>query len=242
MAELPVDQGAAPSLETLGGDGDGRFDPVRWRFIEALARRSQLHQGEARRIIDGKLAEALAAYRQGYEQAKNDAKVTVARISEQSPDAANELQRLLSDADFGAVKRFTAGLEKRHSPLAELTRYLAQLSPEDADGQRAEAPGVRGELKAIRNFRKTWSKLSVDKQVAQAIEQAPDNAGPLNSHMLVLRSLALMRDISPDYLSRFMSYVDTLLWLDQAEIKDKPAAKKALAAKSTTSAGRSLSR
>ena len=38
--------------------------------------------------------------------------------------------------------------------------------------------------------------------------------------MLVLRSLALMRDISPDYLNRFMSYADTLLCLDQGE-KDK---------------------
>jgi hypothetical protein len=35
--------------------------------------------------------------------------------------------------------------------------------------------------------------------------------------MLVLRSLALMRDISPDYLNRFMSYADTLLCLDQCE-------------------------
>lgn len=241
MAELPVDHGAAPSLETLVGDGEGRFDPVRWRFIEALARRGQQHQGEARRIIDSRLAEALTAYRQRFEQARNEARQSVARISEQSPDAADELQRIFAEADFGAVKRFVAGLEKRHSPLAELTRHLAQLSPESADDHLAQAPGARGELKAIRNFRKTWSKLAVDKQLAQAIEQAPDNAGPLNSHMLVLRSLALMRDISPDYLSRFMSYVDTLLWLDQAEI-NKPAAKKALAAKSTASAGRGLSR
>ena len=242
MAELPVDQGAAPSLEALRGDGADRFDPVRWRFIEALARRSQQHQGEARRIINGKLAETLTNYRQRFEQAQNEARDTVARISEQFPEAGGELQRLFAEADFGALNRFVAGLEKRHSPLAELTRHLAQLSPQEGDGGATQAPGARGELKAIRNFRKTWSKLAVDKQLAQAIEQAPDNAGPLNSHMLVLRSLALMRDISPDYLSRFMSYVDTLLWLDQAEIKDKPAAKKALAAKSPTSAGRSLSR
>jgi len=241
MAELPLDQGAAPSLETLRGDGADRFDPVRWRFIEALARRSQLHQGEARRIIDGKLAEALATYSQRFEQALNEARESVARISEQSPDAADELQQLFAEADFGALNRFVAGLEKRHSPLAELTRHLAQLSAQDGEGGPAQAPGARGELKAIRNFRKTWSKLAVDKQLAQAIEQAPDNAGPLNSHMLVLRSLALMRDISPDYLSRFMSYVDTLLWLDQAEI-NKPAAKKASVANSTASAGRGLSR
>jgi hypothetical protein len=75
-------------------------------------------------------------------------------------------------------------------------------------------------------FRNTWSKLSVDRHVTQAIEQAPENAGPLNSHRLVLRSLALMRDISPDYLNRFVSYVDTLLWLDQADGKHRPMVKR----------------
>jgi hypothetical protein len=34
--------------------------------------------------------------------------------------------------------------------------------------------------------------------------------------MLVLRSLGLMRDISPDYLNRFMAHVDTLLYLEEA--------------------------
>jgi hypothetical protein len=43
--------------------------------------------------------------------------------------------------------------------------------------------------------------------------------------MLVLRSLALMRDISPDYLSRFISYADALLCLDQGE-KEKIASPK----------------
>ena len=61
---------------------------------------------------------------------------------------------------------------------------------------------------------KQLGKISVQKQVTQAIAQAPQNAGPINSHMLVLRSLGLMRDLSPDYLNRFMGYVDTLLFLD----------------------------
>ncbi len=40
-----------------------------------------------------------------------------------------------------------------------------------------------------------------------------------------LRSLGLMRDISPDYLNRFMVHVDTLLCLDEAD-KNKPVVKK----------------
>ena len=230
MAELPLAQDAAAGLAMLAGEA--RFDPVRWHYLAALARRSQQHHGEVRRLLDGKLAAALAGYRQRFEQAQSEARLTVERLSERYPDAAGELQQLLAAGDFGALKRFAATLENRHSPLADLSHYLAQHSPPAAsDGGALQTPGAPGELKAIRQFRKTWSALAVDKQLAQAIEQAPDNAGPLNSQRLVLRSLALMREISPDYLRRFMSYADALLWLDQAGIKDKPAAKKGAPAK-----------
>ncbi len=47
----------------------------------------------------------------------------------------------------------------------------------------------------------------------------------LNSHLLALQSLKLMRDLSPGYLKRFVSYVDALLWLDQADNAGKPVAK-----------------
>ena len=85
--------------------------------------------------------------------------------------------------------------------------------------------GLRRELKTTRYFRNTWSKLSVEKQVTQALEQAPKNAGPINAHMLMLRSLALMREISPDYLNRFTSYADTLVCLDQG-VKEKQVSAK----------------
>jgi hypothetical protein len=95
-----------------------------------------------------------------------------------------------------------------------------------SDGGLAEDIAPRAELKTMRYFRNNWSKLSVHRHVKQAIEQVPDHAGPLNSHLLMLRSLALMRDISPDYLNRFVSYIDTLLWLDQADRTSRPTAKR----------------
>jgi hypothetical protein len=49
--------------------------------------------------------------------------------------------------------------------------------------------------------------------------------------MLVLRSLALMREIAPDYLNRFMSYADTLLCLDQGEEAKAASPKKRPAAR-----------
>jgi hypothetical protein len=100
------------------------------------------------------------------------------------------------------------------SPLSALLRDMAAPSAE-----RPMSPGGHGRIDnpRVAQFRQQLGKINVQKQVTQAIAQAPQNAGPINSHMLVLRSLGLMRDLSPDYLNRFMGYVDTLFFLDSAE-------------------------
>ena len=193
----------AAEIASLRDNGADRMHPVRFHFIASLSARAMRQQGTVKRLLDDKLAAALTAYRARFEQAQDDASKAITCLEKN---------------------------ETRPS-LTELTRYLAQLSPESIDSGPEGAPGGRSELKTIRHFRNTWAKLSVDKQLAQAIEQAPENAGPINSHRLVLRSLALMRDISPDYLNRFMSYADTLLWLEQADSKNKPPVKKPTAAK-----------
>ena len=204
------------ALRTAGAD---RFDPVRLHYIEVLAKRAAAHRGGVKRMLDAKLALALAAFQERFELAQSEARETVTRSLQQYPHAAKDLQRLLAAGDFKGLRRLLGSLEasEQRASLTALVRQLEQHSPDNADARLERNAGSRPELKTIRNFRDTWSKLSVDKQVAQALGQAPKNAGPINSHMLVLRSLALMRDISPDYLNRFMSYADTLLSLDQGE-------------------------
>ena len=88
----------------------------------------------------------------------------------------------------------------------------------DAPG-RCLLPGAEpaAELKSLRYFRSTWSRLSLEQQLSRALAQAPDNAGPLNSHFLVLQALIRMRDIAPPYLEGFIAHVDALLWLERAD-------------------------
>ena len=218
------------SLRVAGAD---QFDPVRLHYIEALAKRALAHEGSVKRMLDVKLTQALAAFKERFYLAQCEATEVVARSAQQYPHAANDLQQLFVAGDFNGLRRFIATLKasEQCASLSALARQLEQHSPENADARLERNPGSRSELKTIRNFRNTWSKLSADKQVAQALEQAPTNAGPINSHMLVLRSLALMRDISPDYLNRFMSYADTLLCLDQCEKEKTGNPKKQQAAK-----------
>lgn len=219
-------------LAALRAAGAQRFDPVRWHFIEALAARATAHRGGVRRVLDAKLAQALAAFQERFDHARSDAEDAVARNAAQYPAAADELRRLFDAGDFSGLQRFIATLSRRDegATLGALVRRLEQHAAQTGDAHVAGgvgsvgSAGSRSELKTIRNFRNVWSKLSADKRVAQALEQAPADAGPINSHMLVLRSLAAMRDISPDYLNRFMSYADALLCLDRCEIETKRGA------------------
>ena len=188
-----VDHGVA--LAALRERGAHQFDPVRFCFIEALATRAAACEGAVRRVLDGKLATALAAYVERYEKAESE--------------AGNSLHH-----------RLAANVEapSHQGPLTELVRQIAHHSSQKGDGSSAHEVATGAEstdaLKTLRYFRSTWSKLSVDRQLNQSLAQAPKNAGPLNSQLLVLRSLQTMRELSPDYLNRFMSYVDALLWLD----------------------------
>lgn len=214
-------------IASLHAAGASRFDPVRLHYIEVLAKRAAMHQGSVKRMLDTRLSQTLAAFKELFDLAQRDASEAVEQSVQQYPHAASDLQQLFAAGDFKELKRRIAHLKasEQCASLGALVRHLEQHYPEDSGMRLAGNTGSRPELKTIRNFRNTWSKLSADKQVAQALEQAPANAGPINSHMLVLRSLALMRDISPDYLNRFMSYADTLLSLDQGE-KEKPASPK----------------
>jgi hypothetical protein len=207
--------------------GAGQFDPVRLHYIEVLARRASAHQGSVKRMLHTKLGEALATLKERFEQARCDASEAAALGAQHYPHAANNLQKIFSAGDFKGLTRTIAALKasENGASLGALVRQLEKNSAGNADEHREGNAGPRSELKTIRNFRNTWAKLSIDKQMAQALEQTPKNAGPINSHMLVLRSLALIRDISPDYLNRFMLYTDTLLRLDQGE-NEKPGAPK----------------
>lgn len=237
VPQLSIDTLLA-SVKDQGGES---FDAAGWHYLETLARRAAAHNGSVRHMLEVKLAQALAVFAERFEQARTAAAKLLATACEKHPQAATELQRLFAGSDFKGLRYFLATLEAREQ-CAALTELVWQLepaltaasgrSPEQHATSHATATGSSAlELKTVRESRATWARLSVDKQLAVAMKQAPINAGPINSHMLVLRSLAMMQAISPDYLSHMISYVDTLLLLDPGELDVPAKRKKAVPAK-----------
>lgn len=173
----------------LQAAGAARLDAVGWHYIEVLSERARSQSGPAQALLNEKLKTSLIQFKQRWDDAPKAAKASPpARVA--SPSA---LAALLSDMAQHAAAPST-------TPSTLTVKTAAW---------RAESPRVQ-------QFKKQLGKISVQKQVKQAIALAPQNAGPINSHMLVLRSLGLMRDASPDYLNRFITYVDTLLCLEEA--------------------------
>lgn len=201
-SDAPIDANDDPlaAVAAWRARGAERFDPVRLHFIETLAKRTAAQRGEARRLLDERLRQLLSAYGEDFGKAA---------VPETAAAAAQPLPR-------GA--------------LAELVEHIARQSPlpEEAPTPSGGAVPIRAsaassaaappELKTMRYFRGTWSRLSADRRLTQSLAKMPENAGPLNSHHLVHRALILMRDLSPEYLNRFMTYVDTLLWVEQMQV------------------------
>jgi hypothetical protein len=153
--------------------------------------------------------------------------VLAERTRTQTGPAQALLQAKLQSA-LAQLQARLAAQKKQHAPSAHQTPSPLSVLLRDMAAPSAErplSPSGHGRMDnpRVAQFRQQLGKISVQKQVSQAIAQAPQNAGPINSHMLVLRSLGLMRDLSPDYLHRFMGYVDTLLFLDSpATVKASP--------------------
>lgn len=75
------------------------------------------------------------------------------------------------------------------------------------------------ELQSMKVFRESIKHVNIDRIIDRAINDYPENPGPHNPHMLAIKSLTQMQQLSPHYLRRFASYIETLLWLEKNAAK-----------------------
>ena len=183
-------------------------DAVRARFAQALARRAAAHAGAGavRRVLDDRLA------------ALTNEAVPTTEASQSVPAVPTR----------GALAELVAHAARQ--------KTVPVLGPATKPRETNPHKAVTDAAPTLQFFKRTWSRLSADQRLAQSLATLPGNAGPLNSHHLVHRSLTLMRELSPEYLERFVGYIDALQWLEQsneaAAQELRPlAAKKAMAAR-----------
>ncbi|MCR4466043.1 DUF2894 domain-containing protein [Burkholderia sp. SCN-KJ] len=167
------------TLDAWREQGADRLDPVRFHRLDALEKRAAALDGDARALLDARLAMLLEGFAQ-----------IVARAGE-------------------AAAASSAAQANAQAPARGAIGGLVERLARDAQADRR---GIDPAL--IDYFRAMWSRVRTEQQYRQSLDQVPRNAGPLNSNSLVHRSLATMRELSPEYLQQFLSYIDALAWLE----------------------------
>lgn len=181
-----------PTLASLREAGAHHLDPVHFHYLEVLAQRLT-SQPEA---VQQRLAQTL--------------KVALDQYAQRAAQAPSG-QGALPEA-HATTPPWASG---HAAPLTRLNRYIQERTQAAASQADTGEGGSPSDMNSVRRFSEVWSKIAAEQQVVQAVDRGPENAGPLNSHRLMLRSLTLMRSLSPDYLGRFLAQMEALLWLDQ---------------------------
>lgn len=185
-------------LAALRDAGLDRADPVRFAYLQALARRLPAQPARAQALLAERLRQAAAALRAAPAQRAPEAPVS-------APAQAGGLGALL------ARLAPQVPTESAAAPSSGRTRPAPTTA--SAVAPAAAAPA---ELKSVRHFRQAWKRLNAEQRLAQSRAALPQNAGPLNSQHLVHKALQQMRQLSPACFERFVAQVDGLMWLEQA--------------------------
>lgn len=178
-------------LQTWITSGLDRCDPVRVQHIQRLLTRAVSQPKSVQAILAARVQQEIQAYEQRWQ---------AAGVQSTQPPSKTSAPSL--------------------SPLAQLTQYLSAQNRHEPAPSLAGDESVASDMKSVRRFSQVWSHIAAEQQVKQALNRGPENAGPLNAHRLMLRSLALMQSLSPDYLRRFLGQADALLWIEQANQKN----------------------
>lgn len=132
------------------------------------------------------------------------------------------VSRLVQRAEYAPVELPTKQAANAPSLLTALVAQLQATGPE---------------LRNVQAHSRTWSALRLTRRMAEVSAPVPEHLGPLNSQVLVTRALQQLQGLSPDYLQRLLTQLDTLAALvplqaaAEAEKPARPAAKKTAARK-----------
>ena len=209
-APRPADEDLLALMARLEAAGAESADAVGWHYIRTMAERASTQPVPVHALLHNKLRQAMRELETRLAQKTADANAADATVTHDT--------QILPPA----------------SPLALLLQDMGGSTT--ADRPAPHSPMLQPESPRVRQLRQQLRRIGVQKQVSRAMASGPQNAGPINSHMLVLRALGLLRGISPDYLQRFMVHLDTLLCLhDQQAQAATPAARSSRSRKSARS-------
>ncbi|MCV6614494.1 MAG: DUF2894 domain-containing protein [Cellvibrionaceae bacterium] len=206
-------------LQHLQSEGGQHHDPVRWRYIEALLERAGRLPAQFAGPTLAKAESALQAYQQHWREALAE------RAPNTEPEFGNEaLQQLTELSQCLAQQAWAPEPSQDEADWSSLLQQQerALVASAGLGSAQAQAP----ELRSMAPFRQSWERIRAERIAIEVAKEAPENPGPLNQHMQIIRLLSSLHQLSPAYFSRYVSYLGSLMWLEKASVKSRAKSKK----------------
>lgn len=203
--------GAAARLAALRARCSGGSAALRLDVAEALLRHAGQREGRARQLLARRLDEML---------------IELAKPATCVRDAgAATLPERRTLAGAAMLREFVAHLSAGDDYPMPAASEIGAPPPFPAFAAHEAGPsmgagiasGLPMEPKSLRHFRRAWSRLAEEQRLQETMADLPENAGPLNAHLLMHRALQRMDALSPGYLGTFLNYAESLLWLESTQ-------------------------
>ena len=226
-------------LKTRGAD---HFDTVRFHHVQSMLELSKTKSPSARRIVIARTILSIDEYQKRLSQAEAVASEVHERICTRFKASTDHASVLLANYDFRQLSDLEHAListENAENMITQLRNLVGQLNELSVDEEGNE-PGLEAllheqgldkkpnrptELKSLKKYRLQLENAVTEAISRQVLEEIPENAGPLNPQRLLVRTLEMMKGLSPSYFNRIVSYLDSLLWLDQVDLKSLSSGK-----------------
>lgn len=213
----------AEQLQLARARGVDALDALRLHYIEALLRRAEQRSGRLRHLLEARALAALTSH-QARPDSASDMPPSAGGQSRPGRRALAELLGQLSQAPMEPVQGGNRGQafdeELQRLELDLIQALSPQLSLTGDVGAGADKASPARELRAARQLKQSRASELAIRLVEHAVQHGPVDPGPLNPHMLAIRALTTMRDLSPSYLARFVTYLESLFWVEHSGGRD----------------------
>lgn len=208
---LPAER-LSQQLAQLQASDAHKHDPVRWRYITALIERAQTQRESVQTQLLEKAENVLEDYQQRYGL---DDQSDSHRDVQQAPNFIQELKALveyLSSTTNPAQQDSASGLGALNALLLEQDQAL---NIQQLASTTPTSTGSATTLKSSLAYQQLQEKQRIDQFIDKALQQTPENPGPLNPEVMVIKMIKQLYQLSPEYVGRYISYFETLRWLEK---------------------------
>jgi len=203
-----------------------KLAPAKFSYIANLVSKAIDQPKGVRALLVERIEKALADYPETFERKQtaaqsihsSDNKVSLQTVLSLLNDEQRSLESMTRPESLDPNQlSFDELLRQQDQAIAKATK--PHVLPSKTSNKNKKSPVQQSEfaeLKSVRLHKELQVKYQLEQLIHLTKEESPENPGPLNPQMLTIKALTLADEISPAYLKRLLTYLDTLFYLEIA--------------------------